>query len=121
MHMALGLSTNQSPVPPIPLTLPVQFSCVIQFSANLHSDPFSKFIAKICIASSREMQHLLATSCPFLENPVNFSGPKSHFLNCDPLILKSWSFTMISRYEGATLLQNFMLGNVFCFKISRKL
>ena len=48
-------------------------------------------------------------------------GPKSHFKNCDPLILKSWSFTMISRYERANLLQNFMPGNVFLFEIRRKL
>ena len=35
---------------------------------------------------------------------VNFSGPKSHFKNCDPLILKSWPFTMISGNERAELL-----------------
>ena len=29
---------------------------------------------------------------PFLEYPVNVSGPKSHFKICDLLILKSWSF-----------------------------
>ena len=57
----------------------------------------------------------------FLESPVNFSAPKNHFKNCDPLISKSWSFTMIWRYERATLLQNFMPGNVFVFKIRRKL
>ena len=28
----------------------------------------------------------------FLESPVNFSGPKSHFKNCDPLILKNLAF-----------------------------
>ena len=40
---------------------------------------------------------------PFLESPVNFSGPNSHFKNCDPLILKSWSFTKNSIYERANL------------------
>ena len=62
-----------------------------------------------------------ASLCPFLEGPVNFSGPKSHFKNCGPLILKSWSFTMTSRYERANLLQNFMPGNVFVFETRRKL
>ena len=52
---------------------------------------------------------------PFLESPVNFSSPKIHFKNCDPVILKSWSFTMISRNERANLLQNFIPGNVFVF------
>ena len=52
---------------------------------------------------------------PFLESPKNFSGPKSQSKHCDPLILKSWSFTMISRYESANLLQNFIPGNVFLF------
>ena len=49
------------------------------------------------------------------------SGPKSHFKNCHPLILESWPFTMISRYERANLLQNFTPGNVFVFEIRRKL
>ena len=57
---------------------------------------------------------------PFLESPANSSGPKSHFKNYDPLILKSWSFTMISRNERANLLQNLIPGNVFVFKIRRK-
>ena len=49
------------------------------------------------------------------------SGRESHFKNCDPLILESWPFPMISRYERENLLQNFTPGNVFVFEISRKL
>ena len=30
----------------------------------------------------------------FLESTENFSGPKSQSSNCNPLILKSWSFNM---------------------------
>ena len=30
----------------------------------------------------------------FLESPEKFSGPKSQFSNCNPLVLKSWSFNM---------------------------
>ena len=29
---------------------------------------------------------------PFLESPENFLGPKSHLLNCQPLVLESRSF-----------------------------
>ena len=58
---------------------------------------------------------------PVSRKSVNFSGPKSHFKNWDPLILKSWSFTRNSRYERANFLQNFMPGNVFVFKMRRKL
>lgn len=34
--------------------------------------------------------------------------------------LKSWYFTMVSRYERAHLSQNFIPGNAFIFKIRRK-
>ena len=30
----------------------------------------------------------------FLESPENFSGSKNQLSNCNPLILKSWSFNM---------------------------
>ena len=33
---------------------------------------------------------------PFLESPENFSGPKSHLWNCQPLILEGRSFNMFS-------------------------
>ena len=52
---------------------------------------------------------------PFLESPVSFQGPKSHFKTCDPLILKTWPFTMISRYESEDLQLNFISENIFLF------
>ena len=30
----------------------------------------------------------------FLKSPENFSGTKSQLSNCNPLVLKSWSFNM---------------------------
>ena len=60
------------------------------------------------------------SSRTFLESPVNFPDPKSHFKNCDPLILESWPFSMISRYERANL-WNFTPGNVFVFEMRKKL
>ena len=33
----------------------------------------------------------------FLESPENFSGPRSHLLNCQPLVLESRSFVKFSR------------------------
>ena len=32
---------------------------------------------------------------PFLESPENFSDPKSQLSNCNPVVLKSWSFNML--------------------------
>ena len=36
---------------------------------------------------------------PFLESPENFSGPKSHLWNCQPLVLESPSFNLFSRIQ----------------------
>ena len=42
--------------------------------------------------------HKSLTNCdvrdPFLENPANFSDPKSHLSNCNLHVLKSWSFNV---------------------------
>ena len=54
---------------------------------------------------------------PFLESPVNVSGPKRNLKNYDPLILKSWSVNMFSLPEKRKLSQSFMTWNVSIFKI----
>lgn len=36
---------------------------------------------------------------PFLKLPMYFLGPKRHFINCDPFILKGCLFTLISSYK----------------------
>ena len=51
----------------------------------------------------------------FLKVPKTFRARKA--ISKTAIRLKSWSFTVTSRYERANLLQNLMPGNAFVFKI----
>ena len=81
---------------------------------------FPSLSRKPSVSESRRLAGSVGTTLgreliPSVCSPT--SGPKSYFLNCNPPIPKSCTFTiMISRYERGILSQNFMPGNVFVLR-----